>query len=237
MSMTICSQSYYIKAVFFLSLVILGSCSGRTLDARGREEIRFSKVIDTESSEKELFENAIKAYDNRQFNNASQNLEALLQNYPDGAYLEPAKLKLIDAKFYSSNYTQVVTLVDEFLEMFPDSNVAPHLLMLAGVSYSQTFGGVGRDPTPLLEAKNYFERIVKEYPDTDYYQSAQDSLDKINQTLISYQDYLVEFYRKQQLADAATVRAQKKEQLELDKKPSISRKIMAPEGVSVEQVE
>ncbi|MEX0598293.1 MAG: outer membrane protein assembly factor BamD [Candidatus Paceibacterota bacterium] len=199
--------------ILFSILWCFTSCSGRSLDARGREELKYSKIADTESTEKELYVEAIKAYDNRQFNSCSQTLEILLQNYPEGVFQEPARLKLIDAKFHSANYSEVVTLVDSFLELFPSSPVTPYLLTIAGTSYAQTFGGLGRDPTPLIEARQYFERIIKEYPESDYSLSAKKSLQKINQTLVSYEGYLVDYYKKQKLPKAAKVREQKKKEL------------------------
>ncbi len=228
----------YCKLVTIIFIILLFSaCSGRSVDARGREELRYSKIIDNESSEKELFADALHAYDNRQYNNCSQVLDVLLNTYPDGQFQEPAKLKLIDAKFNSGNFAEVVKLVDEFLDLYPDAKAAPYLLTLAGLSYEQTFGGIGRDPSPLLEAKKYYERIVKDYPDSDYFTSSQKSLQKINEVLVSYQSYLVNYYKKQQLAEAATVRERKKQELESQQVPVPASKSAVPEGLPIESMQ
>lgn len=229
-------KKYITKYCLILIIILISaSCSGRSLDARGREELKYSKIVDSESSEKELFADAVNAYDERQYNNCAQVLEVLLNTYPDGEFQEPAKLKLIDAKFYSGNFAEVVKLVEEFLGLYPDAKVAPYLLTLAGLSYEQTFGGVGRDPTPLLEAKKYYEQVVKDYPDSDYSISAAKSLSKIAEVLVDYQNYLVDYYQKQELPEAANERARKKAELQAKRSPVIGKTVV-PEGLPLSSV-
>ncbi len=228
------TKYYQIVTTIFFILICVG-CAGRSLDARGREELKYSKIVDSEHSERELFADAVNAYDERQFNNCSQVLEVLLNTYPDGEFKEPAKLKLIDAKFYSGNFAEVVKLVDEFMDLYPEARATPYLLTLAGLSYEQTFGGLGRDPTPLLEAKKYYEQVVKDYPDSDYSISAQKSLQKIGEVLVSYQNYLVNYYKKQELLEAAKVRERKKQDLQSKQLPHPNKRVV-PEGLPLESM-
>jgi outer membrane protein assembly factor BamD len=93
--------------LFFLSL---GSSQAQTPNTNARAE----------QSDKILLERAMKAINKSQYGAARSLLETLINNYPDSAFVSPAKLSIGDAWYAEGSYKQAELEYRDFVTFFPN---------------------------------------------------------------------------------------------------------------------
>ncbi|NLF24668.1 MAG: outer membrane protein assembly factor BamD [Deltaproteobacteria bacterium] len=186
-----------------LCLVVTGCSSSN----EGKpEEVPSSEAVNLDATQEALFQTAQKLYQKGLYSVATDSYTALKNGYPVGAYAEYAELKLADAEFNAANYEDAAPLYENFIKDHPASKSTPYAIYQAARSHQSINRGVGRDPSPLYKSVELYDRLLAQYPESIYTQSAKEQRIKTLEQLALHEQMVIDFYGFQEKTDAVQAR-------------------------------
>ena len=132
---------------------------------------------------------------NDTYNAALKFLEAELL-FPQSIWA-PKSALMASYSFYLQNYySEALSNLERYLKTYPKDKNIVYAHYLIGICYYEMIEDEKRDIDPLLKAKNKFEIVINNYPNTDFALDAKFKLDLINDILASKEMYLGRHYQK-----------------------------------------
>ena len=193
------------KFNFFLIvlLLFLNSCSDK------KKEI--SKITEPDQN-MELIATYKEAYQalekNDNYYAAKKFLEAELL-YPQSIWAAKSALMASYSYYLQNYYSESLSNLERFIKTYPTDKNIQYAHYLIAMCYYETIEDEKRDSEPLIEAKNKFNFIVQEYPNTDFALDSKFKLEFIKDILASKEMYLGRHYMKKQKWIPAINRFQK----------------------------
>jgi len=180
------------KLIILLSIFILNGCS------KNDKEISLIKEINQEDEMIQAYKEGVKALDeNDTFFAAKKFLEAELL-YPQSEWASKSSLMASYAYYIEGNYSGALYNLERFLKTYPKDPRMDYVHYLIGLSYYENIEGEKKDIKPLIEAKNKFEFVIQNYPNTDFALDSKFKIDLINDVLASKEMYLGRHYIKKE---------------------------------------
>ena len=128
---------------------------------------------------------------------AKKFLEAELL-FPQSVWAPKSALMASYSYYMQNYYSEALYNLDRFLKTYPtDENIA-YVNYLIAMCYYETIEDEKRDSAPLLKAKDQFNFIVQNYPDTEFALDAKFKLGLIEDILASKEMYLGRHYIKKE---------------------------------------
>jgi outer membrane protein assembly factor BamD len=192
--------------IVVLSLAACGSSSKPKPEPIAKELQKAStKAVDT--PETDLVREAKSFYGSGLFSVARETFESVRDTYPSGPYAELARLKIADTYFETGDYGTAATTYEEFLKGSPASPSVPYAMLRAGRSHHLSSRGAGRDVTPIEKARDQYDSLISKYPDSPYASAAKEFRKAAVQTLGDHEQFVAQYYEKQEKPNAALARA------------------------------
>lgn len=196
----------FTQSFLILSCLILAACS--STDKRPED-----------LSEREFYEQAREAMEDNNFLIASERLQQLESRYPFGDYAEQAQLELIYTQHMMSDMEGALASAERFIRLHPLHKQVDYAYYMRGLSvYELGFNFVERytpseqarrDPTPFRDAFNYFDELLRRYPDSQYNEDAQKRMIFLRDRLAQYEIGVGRFYLKRHAYLAAAQRGER----------------------------
>jgi outer membrane protein assembly factor BamD len=101
--------------------------------------------------------------------------------------------------FYSNDYYfEAVDQIEDYLKKYPNHANRDYAQFILAMCYYENIVDEKRDLEPLLKAKNKFQLILREYPNTDFALDAQFKLELIEDRLAGKEMSIARHYQKSQ---------------------------------------
>ena len=195
-----------ITSSFFIATVISGCSSQKAQEP---------KVADKPPVE--LYKDAAIALESANFEKASEVLEALDSRYPFGPHAEQVQLDLIYSYYKRGEIALATANIDKFIRLNPTHPDLDYLYYMRGlVSLSadeqifQNLYGVDRsdrDQSHSQKAFKAFNKIITDYPQSQYAKDAHQRMIFLKGRLARYEISIAEWYLKRDAYVAAINRA------------------------------
>ena len=183
-------MSYSKIILFFLFLIFLISCT---------KEQPVSQNIKKKTQELEMIEaykdGLEKLNKNDTYNAAQKFLEAELL-FPQSSWAPKSALMASYSYYLQNYYSEALSNLERYLKTYPKDKGVSYAHYLIGICYYEMIEDEKRDIEPLLKAKNKFELMVENYPNTDFAMDSKFKLDLIEDLLASKEMYLARHYQK-----------------------------------------
>ncbi len=183
-------MSYSKILLFFLLLLFAISCA---------KEQPASQNIKKKTQELEMieaYEDGLEKLNNNDTYNAAQKfLEAELL-YPQSSWAPKSALMASYAYYLQNYYSEALLNLERYLRIYPKDKGVSYAHYLIGICYYEMIEDEKRDIEPLLKAKNKFELLIEDYPNTDFSMDSKFKLDLIEDILASKEMYLARHYQK-----------------------------------------
>tara|TARA_Y100000591_G_C21842043_1_gene706251 strand:+ start:1378 stop:2217 length:840 start_codon:yes stop_codon:yes gene_type:complete len=183
-------MSYSKILLFFLLLLFAISCA---------KEQPASQNIKKKTQELEMieaYEDGLEKLNNNDTYNAAQKfLEAELL-YPQSSWAPKSALMASYAYYLQNYYSEALLNLERYLRIYPKDKGVSYAHYLIGICYYEMIEDEKRDIEPLLKAKNKFELLIEDYPNTDFSMDSKFKLDLIEDVLASKEMYLARHYQK-----------------------------------------
>ncbi|WP_323751927.1 outer membrane protein assembly factor BamD [Marinobacter sp.] len=167
--------------------------------------------------EQTYYENARKAMNAGNFNEAEQNLDSLETYYPFGRYAEQAQLDLIYARYQNLDLEGARAAADRFVRLNPQSELLDYAIYMRGLaSYNLDLGlaaryfpieVAARNPGEQLQAFRDFSQLLSRFPDSQYAPDARQRMVSIRNRMAELEIHAARYYIKREAYVAANNRA------------------------------
>ena len=182
----------YLKYIFIIFILLLAACKN------DKKEV---SVIEETSIDLQM----IKAY-----NEGIQNLElgdALVaaKKFNEAEILFPQskwapRSSLMSAySYYSQEYfANAIGELERFLETYPSHERISYAYYLLGICYYDQIVDEKRDLKVIEDAKRNFEKVINDYPNSDFALDSEYKLELIEEILASKEMYLARYYTERE---------------------------------------
>ncbi len=180
------------KKNYFLILIILlfAGCSG--------EEKKISVIKETRQDLEMIaaYEEAYEALNlGDPYFAAQKFLEAELL-FPQSEWAPKSALMAAYSFYLQNYYSEALSNLERFLKTYPTYKNLVYVHYLIGMCYYETIEGEKKDSAPLFKAKEKFNFIVNEYPNTDFALDSKFKLGLIQDILAAKEMYIGRHYIK-----------------------------------------
>ncbi|MBW1900957.1 MAG: outer membrane protein assembly factor BamD [Deltaproteobacteria bacterium] len=181
-----------------LMVVFLGGCaSDKALKKKPKKK---------ENPPAELMEEGRSAYEDEYYLSAIESFQKIVDRYPYSKFYAEAELKIADSYYYSMDYDAAFDAYTEFQRLHPKNPKIPYVLYQKGQCHFSQVSTVDRDHSHTLHALEQFERLVKDFPKSEYSDQTHWKIRECYMKLAGSELYVGHFYFKMKKYKAAMTR-------------------------------
>jgi tol-pal system protein YbgF len=125
------------------------------------------------------YEEAFRLYRAREYRSAIDRFRAFLQNYAESEYADNALFWIGECWFKLEDYEQAVLTFDEVARTYPDGNKVADAHYRQGIALMEIGRRTQQEKTYNAAAREIFEKIVNQFPNSDRVPEAQRQLEKL----------------------------------------------------------
>lgn len=183
-------MSYSKLTVLVLLLIFTTSCSKEQPKIQNIK--KQTQELEMAAAYKEGLE---KLNINDTYNAAQKFLEAELL-FPQSSWAPKSALMASYSYYLQNYYSEAISNLERYLNTYPKDKEVSYAHYLIGICYYEMIEDEKRDVEPILKAKNKFEFLLENYPNTDFAMDSKFKLDLIEDMLASKEMYLARHYQK-----------------------------------------
>ncbi len=180
------------KSIIILLLFLLFTV------ACSKEEVKISKIKETKQDQ-EMVRSYKDAYDALEKGDpyfaAKKFLEAELL-YPQSEWAPRSALMASYSYYLQNYYAEAISNLNRYLKTYPSHQSLAYAHYLIAMCYYESIEDEKRDSAPLIKAKNKFEFIIDNYPNSDFSIDSKFKKALIEDILASKEIYLGKHYMK-----------------------------------------
>jgi len=185
-------MKFFANILIILIFLFLNSCSNdkKKIDIIEEEDIEL-QMIDS-------YKEGIKALEDGDVLFAAKKFNEAELVYPQSDWAPKSALMSAYSYYIQDYYGDAVFELNRFIKTYPKDLRLSYAHFLLGMCYYEQIIDEKKDLGPILKAKEKFNYILKNYPDTDFALDAQFKLDLINDISASKEMYIGKHYVKKQ---------------------------------------
>jgi len=176
--------------IFFVLFFLISSCSGK------KEEEKIS-IIEEESLELQMIEaykEGIKELEKGDVMFAAKKFNEVELLYPQSVWAARSTLMAAYAYYSQLYYMDAIIELERFLDKYNNHPRRDYAYYLLAVCHYNKIVDEKKDLGEIIEAKKYFNILVKDYPNTEFAVDAEFKLEVIKEILASKEMYLARYY-------------------------------------------
>jgi outer membrane protein assembly factor BamD len=150
-----------------------------------------------------LISAGLDAYQRKKYEKAGEAFQNLKDRFPYNPYAIVAELKLADSYFLNKEYLLAATAYKEFEKLHPANEIIPYVIFQLALCYFKQMPTIDRDQSHAFQAVQELERLIKNYPLSEYVPQAEANLIKAKKNLAAHEFYIGEYYFNQKNYEAA----------------------------------
>ena len=170
--------------VFFLIL----SCS------KNAEKATLLKEKNLETQMIEVYKDAMKEFERGDVIYAGKKFSEAELLYPQSIWAPRAVLMAAYGYFSQGYYNDAINEIERFLSKYKNHTQTDYAYYLLALCHYDQIIDERKDLKQIIKAKEYFELIIKNYPNTEYAFDARYKLDFIKEIMASKEMYLARYY-------------------------------------------
>ena len=114
--------------------------------------------------------------------------------FPQSPWAAKSVLMAAYAYYNEGYYSDAIYELERYLTTYPIHKDKPYAHFLLGMSFYETIVDEKKDLRSILDSKEQFEIIIKEYPTTEFATDAKFKIDLINEIQAGKEMYLAKYY-------------------------------------------
>ena len=174
--------------IFLILILIINACS------KNEKEILKIKETRQDLEMISVLEDAYKALEAGDTFEASKKFLDAELIYPQSEWAPKALLMAAYSFYLQNSYSETLLNLERYLKIYPKDENVIYAHYLIAMSYYETIQDEKRDTAPLIKAKEKFNFIVENYPNTDFAIDSRFKLNLIDDLLASKEMYLGRYY-------------------------------------------
>ncbi|MDX9785510.1 MAG: outer membrane protein assembly factor BamD [Desulfobacterales bacterium] len=126
--------------------------------------------------------------------------------YPFSKHAVTADLKIADAHFGLQAYDEAAMAYENFASLHPRNEAVPYAIYRIGNCYLEQVNGIDQDQTYAKKAHDSFQRLLNQFPDSEYKHPAEAAIKICRKSIIANEIYVAKYYLKMKNYKAALIR-------------------------------
>tara|TARA_B100000902_G_scaffold340783_1_gene343785 strand:+ start:557 stop:1129 length:573 start_codon:yes stop_codon:yes gene_type:complete len=172
----------------FLIIFLCISCSTKEIEKSVIKEKSLElQVLEAYNEGKASLEKGDVLFAAKKFNEA----EIL---FPQSDWAPKSALMAAYSYYIQDYYGDAIAELDRFLKIYPNHQNIDYVNYLLAICYYEQIVDEKKDLQSIKKAKEYFNYIISEYPNTEYSSDAEFKIDLINDILASKEMYVGRYY-------------------------------------------
>ena len=135
-------------------------------------------------------------YSKRDYWQAKPAFTEIRDKFPLSPYAVLAELRLADIHYFNGEYVEAVHFYEEFKRLHPSNPDVPYAIFQLGMCYFKQVASFDRDQSPAEKAAQFFEYLIKNYPESPFTGSAMGSYKICRQRMFEHDFSIGRFYYK-----------------------------------------
>ena len=180
---------FFLKNILcIILLILLISCS---------KDIKKESLITETSLElqvKEAYEEGIKSFEEGDVLFAAKKFNEAELLYPQSEWAPKSALMAAYVYYTQDYYGDTIAELTRFIKVYPSHKDLVYAHYLLAITYFEQIVDEKKDLKSIVNAKNQFQFIIQEFPNTDYAIDAEYKLDLVNDILASKEMYIGRYY-------------------------------------------
>ena len=175
-----------------VSVTILTACSSTS-----REDNLLTELADMDKTA--IFEKAEELYADGKHTDARKYFSFVYDTFPNDPLGHKAALRVADSyavKKDSTSLTEARLRYRDFANRYPNDPDRDYALLMVGQTYSARNMKPDRDLSSLHEAMAAYRQLTTLYPNSDYYEEAENRIRALNSVLAEHEMITAEFYAR-----------------------------------------
>ena len=176
--------------IFIFSFFLIFGCS------KNNKDLVTTPIEDENEEAKIIYQEAIEALKDGDAYYAAKKFKEAESLLPSTNWGAKSALMSAFALYSSNHYTESIFNLERFIKQYPADKNISYAHYLIGICYYEQILDEKKDLGPLLKAKEKFEFILNEYPNTDYAIDVSFKHDLILDQLAAKEMYIARYYMK-----------------------------------------
>ena len=170
--------------------IILGviSCSEK------KEKISIIKEENLEKQMIEAYNEGLKEFNEGDIFFAAKKFNEVELLYPQSIWAPRSTLMAAYAYYSQLYFTDAIFELERFLDKYKNHPNTDYVYYLIAICHYNQIVDEKKDLGEIIKAKNYFNILIKEFPNTDFAEDAAYKLELIEEILASKELYLANYY-------------------------------------------
>ncbi len=126
---------------------------------------------------------AMKYLKKKDYTSAAENFEKIDDEFPFSKWAMKAKTMAVYARYKDEEYAQILTLVDDFLRLNPNSEYVPYMIYMKGLSYYNRVPSIERAQDDTQKASFTFRELIARFPNDFHSSDAEKKLHFVDEHL------------------------------------------------------
>ena len=174
--------------IFFIILVLSNSCSKQPI----QKSIIKEKSLELQV--KEAYQEGVKALNDGDVLFASKKFNEAEMLFPQASSAPQSALMAAYSYYTQDYYGDAIAELNRFLKVYPSHKDLGYVYYLLAVCYYEQIVDEKKDLQSIINAKENFNIIIKNYPNTEYAIDAEFKIDLIDDILAAKEMYLGRYY-------------------------------------------
>ena len=185
---------FYVKIIILFSFLILSSCSNKDKEISEN----FMQNEDLEDEMIKAYNEGVKALSLGDGMYASKKFNEVELLFPQSEWAPKASLMSAYSYWTQQYYRNASDELKRFIKLYSRDQNLDYAYYLLATCYYESIVDEKKDMKPLIEAKRYFEIVIKEFPTTDYSIDAKYKLELIHDFMAAKEIYIARHYMQKE---------------------------------------
>ncbi len=196
----------YLRAIISI-LILLALTSGCSLPGIffGTAEPKQEKIAVLVKS---LINEGMQDFNRGKYHTAMEHFSKVLETYRFSPEAVLAELKIADCNYYLDNYSEAFTAYERFERLHPTNEAIPYVMYQKAMCHYNKIDRIDRDTTGAKKSIDYFNQLVKAYPESPYTADAKEKISFAREFLADHEYNVARYYQRSKKHRQATGRLQ-----------------------------
>ncbi len=155
---------------------------------------KYKMVIEPDVPASKVYDQGLAQLANGSASEAAKKFTDLGSQFPDSDWARKGLLMTTYAQFQAADYDSAEGTAERYIKLYPKSQEASYALYLEASSYYNQIPDVSRDQDRAAKALAAFQRILQEYPNSEYVSDAKFKIDVTRDQLAGKEMSIGRFY-------------------------------------------
>jgi outer membrane protein assembly factor BamD len=142
----------------------------------------------------DIYNQAIKAYDKKEYEQASIDFKKLEKEYPFSKFTKDGLLKTAYSQYEISEYDDAAAALKRYMDLYPGASNTDYALYLLAMCYYNQITDPRRDHAISLTTQKYLNELLNRYPDSEHSVDGRIKLDFVNNQIAAKEMIIGRFY-------------------------------------------